>query len=264
MAVWVLWSLVAALSRAFPPKAWARTLEDASAVLRQVRQRVLRGDPAPVTTGETRDGRRGALVALLREAQDEGLPMTESVAALETELGASSTDLASARRLWLVFATRALVGLGFAAACATALGLAAGDAPAAMLGAVIAVLGFLGLVRHLPRPWTLARAPGGGLSDEALAWSAHRLLDHGLGEIALPRGEEERLARLRQDELLDGVSLREERHGALREFAAGRRRLFATRLQRLEDLLPLIELAAIGLPVALVLSGPVRRWLASV
>ena len=71
------------------------------------------------------------------------------------------------------------------------------------------------------------------------------------------------MTQLREDEILNGVSLKDERLRRLVDFAAERRGAYAAAMQRLEDLLPLVELAATGLPVALILAGPARRWINS-
>jgi hypothetical protein len=214
------------------------------------------------------------LTALLSTARRRGLAVAASLAAFRRQLAVAGAVQLESARLWRMLTSRMLAGVGLGVlARAYLVGLAPPAAWASARGrdAVLQVTAALvvaavlrGLARTLPVPWTGT----GPLAPAAVAWlAAHAGMPAASGGTPASSGDSRgeiaaiwRSASLR--ELASGVSLARERREHLAAWARSRALADRERCRSLEDWLPLLELAGIGLPVALLLLAPTVAWLA--
>lgn len=194
------------------------------------------------------------LAKVLQRATRRGVPVLAALTQLRAEAASATAFLRRRRGLERLAAFRLVLAGGFAGAGRA--WLTAGDvlprsgADALALAGALLVAGTFQLVvrRHLPLSWFWH----GGLSPEALLWL--RAL---LGERVAPAPLLAALERFREEELRRGVSRSAVRQALLADHAARRREGDADALARLEAAWPLVELLGVGLPVLLVLAGPV-------
>jgi hypothetical protein len=225
------------------------------------------------------------LMGLVCAARRRGVALAASLGALRRQVGVAAVAQQEASRLWRVLTSRMVAGIGLGAlarayllsvAPAAAWAGARGRDASLQVGAALVVAVVLrGLARTLPRPWTGAEQ----LSSAALAWlAAHagmplRHLAPGLSDTNAPdglragdEGHASELGMIQRGtalrELASGVSLTRERRERLSAWARDRALADRERCRSLEDWLPLLELAGIGLPVALLLLAPAMAWLA--
>ncbi len=137
----------------------------------------------------------------------------------------------------------------------------------ALVFAVTLLVAIQWLVRRwLPRSW-LGQTE---LSPQALAWFDEHLAapmggsgnDDDCGSPALPPDLVDSLLELNGRELASGVSLAAERRRRLDRWAEAQTAADRQRLERLGELMPLLELFGAGLPVALTLAVPLCACLA--
>jgi hypothetical protein len=171
-----------------------------------------------------------------------------------------------------VLTARALLGLGLAALGRWILGglalIDAADAGALAAAAVVAATSAWFAARLAPDSWMWN---GAGLTPVVAAWASRHL---GLearadGGRSLPEAGptlatlDATVARLATLEIASGVSQAQARRAAVESAAAALTHRRAVRVGRLRDALPLVELAAIGLPGLLMLLVPALQMAGS-
>lgn len=192
---------------------------------------------------------------LFRSARRGGRAVLPATAALRAELRAAGGLAGRRAAMARLAGFRLILAGGFAVAgrawltSGDLLPGTATDAICLALAVTIAAAFQIGMRRHLPVGWLWRE----GLSADGLLW-----LGALLGERTAPAALQPLLDGLRSDELRRGLSRRDAREAALADYARKRTEADAERLTRAEAAWPLAELAGIGLPVLLVLSGCLR------
>lgn len=188
---------------------------------------------------------------VLAEAWAAGVPLVAGLTALRLELGKAIALIKAGRSTQVLLWARAALGIGLALGVRFALtrewrptwiDLGSGLFAAAPMVAAAKVV-----ARLVPLPWQL-------MSGETNSWLKGYL--HGGEFSAVPRIDE-----LGDQELLRGVSLLEEKRALLTEWSADQLAAGQERLKRLEDWLPVFELFGVGLPMVVLLAGPLAGWL---
>jgi hypothetical protein len=182
-----------------------------------------------------------------------GVPLGESLKAGRRLLQHAAADLRADRAVATLFPARLAVALVVAVSARTlvvAFGLSPPpDHVAIALAALLVVAGLGVWCALLPTSWIFR---GDGTVRPAFgAWFAAHLAGAPAGVPV-----DARLAELAERELGLGVSLLSERRQVLLDYAEARAAAAMRCRTRAVDLLPLLELAGIGLPVALVLLAP--------
>lgn len=197
------------------------------------------------------------LLSLLEVGRRKGYSSLLSIEALREQLATALRGALRRRQLWQLFLFRTGLGLALAVLGRQLLNsgtrhdvtsLRSIDGSALTAAVLITAMASTVVLQSLPGSW-LWQA---GLTPLGRLWFQSYMSGRSLS--GLPIAAE--LASLERDELMGGVSLLAERRRRLSSFGACLSEVMDERLQKVEDILPLVELVGIGGPAVLLLIAP--------